>query len=108
MGRKKTSKKENKEPEILPAKKRRRISLDDDDDVQIVAVEYENPIKLEANFPKSDQQARKMNDDGVFMRAEDIPGPSNRNFQFEFGENAGKRRGEVSSCGDRSSEACGR
>jgi hypothetical protein len=38
MGKKKTTKKVKNEPEIQPAPKRQRLSLDDDDEIEIVGI----------------------------------------------------------------------
>jgi len=61
----------------MPAPKRRRISMDEDD-IQIVDLRPGKAIELEENSPNSIQHARRNMDDNnfVFMPIEDIPGPS--------------------------------
>ena len=55
MGKKKTSKKVKNEPEIQPAPKRQRLSLDDDDDIEIVGIQPGEPIELDnSNSDNSD------------------------------------------------------
>ena len=55
MGKKKTTKKVKNEPEIQPAPKRQRLSLDDDDDIEIVGIQPGEPIELDnSNSDNSD------------------------------------------------------
>ena len=67
MGKKKTSKKVKNEPEIQPAPKRQRLSLDDDDDIEIVGIQPGEPIELDnSNSDNSDifEQVKKR----IFLR----------------------------------------
>ena len=55
MGKKKTTKKVKNEPEIQPAPKRQRLSLDDDDEIEIVGIQMGEPIELDnSNSDNSD------------------------------------------------------
>jgi hypothetical protein len=55
MGKKKTIKKVKNEPEIQPAPKRQRLSLDDDDEIEIVGIQMGEPIELDnSNSDNSD------------------------------------------------------
>ena len=47
MGKKKTTKKVKNEPEIQPAPKRQQLSLDDDDEIEIVGIQLGEPIELD-------------------------------------------------------------
>ena len=67
MGKKKATKKVKNEPEIQPAPKRQRLSLDDDDDIEIVGIQPGEPIELDnSNSDNSDifKQVKKR----IFLR----------------------------------------